>query len=336
MNLLKKFDWSFKSIAKIFAMVLLGILALSIVVSLVGFSLHTLFSRNDLYNPTSYYGGIAQKIAPMASYAPEAAMQDNSQGDSTVSEGNAGNFEIKEYSAQIKTRKLDDVCATLLALKQRSDVVFKTSNQNQDACNVRFKVKKEQEKEMVALITGLKPDSMNANITSLQPVLEQYDTELEILGKKLASIEETLQKAQNAYDELSLLATRKQDVETLTKIIDSKLTLIQKLTDERIAVKEQLDRSNKDKAQQLDRLDYVYFNVDVYKDLLLDWKQIKDSWKYEAKMFVQNLNDVFQDLTIRLAHYLVRCVEVAIYAFISLILIRLAWGAGKRIWIWKR
>ena len=270
--------------------------------------------------------------------AAEPMMLKSSIGISPIPEpgfstgDDAEEYEIKSYNATIKTRRLEKTCKVVADLKVREDVIFENANQNDDGCYFSFKVKKESAEEILAVIEKLKPEDLNENIRTIKGTIEFYDKQLDILEKKLESVEDTLTKAQSAYDEVATLATRKQDVESLALIIDNKLKLIEKLTNERMNIKQQIDRYNQNKAEQLERLNYSFFNVNIYKDLIFDWKDIKESWKYELKAFVRNFNEVVQGISVNLVTYMIRFVQVAIYFFISVFLLKFVWVATKRIW----
>lgn len=340
MNIFKNFDWSFKSIAKVIGMVILGIIALTVVISLISFSVKTIFGTASYKNYNEYdyvmeKGAVGYDMARTSSMMPQIAMPPIPEPEYTTGK-DAEEYEVKEYYGTIKTRKLDDTCAVISDLKIRKDVIFESSDKNKESCSYRFKVEKEITNEIVEIIEKLKPENFNASVQTIKGTIERYDDELDILNKKLTSIEETLEMAQSSYDEISRLATRQQDAETLAKIIDSKLNLIEKLSNERLNVKERIDRFNQNKADQLDRLNYTFFNINIYKDLIFDWKEIKDSWKYETKQLVRNVNEVFQGISLHLATYLVRFVQVVIYIFISLFLLKFVWIGIKRVWKGKK
>lgn len=332
MSFFKNFDWSIKSIAKVAGLAMLGIVGFSVVIAMIGFSFRTVFQQ-----PSGYDRNYAMDYA-------ESATMNDSLGvvrskismpvpEPSYSSGDdAENYEVKSYSASIKSRNLEKTCSVIAGLKSRTEVIFETSNQNEENCYYRFKVKKDAEKEIVALLNTLKPEDLNENIQTIKGTLEAYDKQLEILEKKLASIEETLKNAQSAYDDVADLAAKKQDVESLAMIIDNKLNLIDKMTNERLNIKEQIDRYIQNKADQLERLNYSFFDVNIYKDKIFDWKQIKDSWKYELKAFVRNFNEVLQGVSVNLVTYMIRFVQVAIYFFISLFLLKAVWTATKRVW----
>lgn len=344
MKFLKNFDWSAKSILKAIGLILLAIMALSLAISLVGLAFRTVVSPSQNYGEYGKGGGVAydmameesayydyddgyaitqKAISPSGAYYPEP-------GYSTGNDAEA--YEVKQYSGTIRTRKLDKTCGTIDALKVKDYIIFEDSNKNDDNCYYRFKVVKEKADEVVKVIEDLKPEILNVNVQSIKGQVEGIEDEMSILQKKLDSIEETLDNAQDAYDEISELATRQQDAETLAKVIDSKLNLIERLTSQKLMVKEQIDRYNESKKDQLDRLNYTFFDINVYKDLIFDWKSIKDSWKYETKKLVYNINEAFQAVSLYLVTYLVRFAQFVLYLFISVFLLKFVWIGVKRIW----
>ncbi|MDH5596931.1 MAG: hypothetical protein OEY44_02405 [Candidatus Peregrinibacteria bacterium] len=344
MSLFKHFDWSAKSIAKVAGLALLGVAAIAVAVALISFSFRTIFSIGEVSYRSSTQGMMD------GGYAYDMAMEEAAYGGNAVAYGtkmmapsiaptpdfssgtDAENYEVKSYYASVETRKLDETCKSIGDLKAKDYVIFEDSNKNDDSCYYRFKVEKDKADEVVKLLEDMNPKTFDANIQSIKRNVEGIEDELEILKKQLTSIEETLENAQSAYDEISTLATRQQDAETLAKIIDSKLNLIERLTNQRLQTKNQIDRYNEVRADQLDRLNYTFFNVNIYENLLLDWKQIKDSWKYETQALVRNINSVFQAITLNLVTYLVRFAQVVLYLFISVFLLKFVWVGAKKIW----
>ena len=339
MNFIKKFDWSFKSIAKVIGVVLGGTLVLAIAIALFGFSIRTVFQGTR--STISSFGGVSSgsKMYAQSMESGNYAFDDMAMPvpDPGYSSGtDAENFEVKSYDATIKSNKIDDTCQKILDLKTSNEVIFEYSNLNEENCSFRFKVLKEAEEKTLKTIQDLKPESLNTSVESIKQTVDFYEKQQDILKQQLDSIDETLDKAQTAYNEITVLATKKQDVESLALIISNKLTLIDKLTSQRLSIKQQMDQNSKSKAEQLDRLQYSFFNVNVYKYAMLDWKQIKESWKYEVKQFVNNLNSMVQGISVNLITYFVRFIQVAIYIFLSVFLLKYGWIAIKRIWKGKR
>ena len=346
MNPFKNFDWSFKSIAKAFGALLLGVVALTILISLLGFSYRVVTNNGAVRGITQSLsmksmnyamdyddGGYAEEPMAERSYAG-GGIAPTINVSPTGSD--AEDYEVREYNGSIKTRNIDETCGVIAQLKAKDYVIFENSDKNKDNCYYRFKVNKENNEEILAVIQNLDPEYFNANIRTIKGSIEHYESEVEILTKKLTSVEDTLRNAQSAYDEISKIATEQRDSETLAKIIDSKLNLIEKLTNERLSIKERIDRYNKSKADQMDRLDYTFYNINVYKDVLFDWKNIKDDWKREFKQMVQEINQTFQGLSLGLVMYLFKFVQIAIFFLISLFLVKIVWAFTKKIWKGKR
>jgi chromosome segregation ATPase len=155
---------------------------------------------------------------------------------------------------------------------------------------------------------------------------------MEILNRKKASIESTLEDAIKSYDEISRVATQARDAQSLANIIDSKIRIIEKLSQERININEQLDRLGRQKAEQLDRLEYTYFHVYVYENKFMDAEMLKDSWKNEIKNFVAEINKIAQDSSIGLVALIFKIIQVALYLLIITITLKLGWKAAKIIW----
>jgi len=118
----------------------------------------------------------------------------------------------------------------------------------------------------------------------------------------------------------------------LAKIIDSKIGIIERLTQERININAQLERLERSKAEQLDRLDYTYFNVYVLENKFIDGDNLKDSWKIAVKSFIRDVNGVIQDITINLVSLLFLILQYIIYLFIILIVVKYGWRLAKYIW----
>ena len=343
MKFLKNFDWSAKSVLKAIGVIFLAIVALSIAITLISFAFKTVFPVGSNYMQSGKGGGIAydmameesayydydngisisRGIAPTSAYYPEPGYSSGNDAEA---------YEVKQYSGTIRTRKMDKTCEIIDSLKAKDYIIFEDSNKNDDYCYYRFKVVKDKADEVVKIIEDMKPEVFNVNVQSIKKNVEGIEDELSILQKKLDSIEETLENSENAYDEISQLATNQKDAETLAKVIDSKLNLIERLTNQKLQVKEQIDRYNESRGNQLDRLNYTFFDINVYKDLIFDWKSIKDSWKYETKQLVYNVNKAFQAVSLYLITYLVRFAQFVLYLFISVFLLKFVWIGVKKIW----
>lgn len=241
-------------------------------------------------------------------------------------------FEVTQYYANIETRRLNETCSAITALKPREDVIFENANEYDQGCNYTFKVKKDKVEEILAIVKNLNPRELNDNTYTIKNLVDDYTSQIDILKNKLASIDDTMDKSVSAYDQVTALATRTQDVESLAKIIDSKINIIERLTQERININSQLESIERAKAEQLDRLEYTYFSVNIFESKFVDMKNLKDSWKSAIKTFVRDINIIFQDITVGLVTLLFLALQYAIYLLILLFVAKYGWQLVKYIW----
>ncbi|MDD4476882.1 MAG: hypothetical protein PHY40_01855 [Patescibacteria group bacterium] len=333
------------NIFKIVGLALVAIVVIAFAFRMIGSSLGSIFSKNNTGGFTTYQsapafdsGGINYKESDNVSLSlrnassPSDALIPTPISGETAAGDNAEEFEVTEYNAFIETRHLKNICDEIITLKTRDDVIFENANEYEKNCNYSFKVKRDSVDEILTIIKALDPKEFNVNTYTIKRLIDDYTGETEILNKKIKSIEETLTSATRAYDNIAALATKTQDVESLAKIIDSKINIIERLTQERININAQLERLGRAKAEQLDRLDYTYFSVNVLENKFVDWQNLKDSWKMAIKSFVSDINKVMQDITINLIAFLFFAIQYVIYLFVVLIIVKYGWKLAKYIW----
>lgn len=241
-------------------------------------------------------------------------------------------FEVTQYSAYIETRKLDDTCDAFSELKERSDVIFEAANTYDKGCSFTFKVKHDAIDYVLGWLKDFDPKELSENTYTIKQQVDDFTKEIEVLEKKRDSIDQTLTQALNAYDEITRLATQTQNADALAQIINSKINIIERLTQERININEQLDRYARAKEDQLDRLDYTYFNVTVVENKYVDGEQISESWKQALRMFVWNVNAKLQDLTINMIVLFLLVIQWLIYAVVVLFIAKYGWKFATYIW----
>ena len=335
-------------VAKIAGLAIVAIVVIALAIRLIGSSFSSLFTRSNTNSWTNRmalvddsdigYGtsgemaydkaaaGVGLSLRNVASSPSIAPMPGNTTGD------NAEEYEVKEYNVMVETRHLDNTCQTVADLKARPEVIFESAAQYEHNCRYTFKVKNDSVAEILKIIEALDPKELNANTYTIKRLIEDYTNQTEILEKKMNSIDETLANAVSAYDNIMKLANRVQDVESLAKIIESKLNIIERLTQERLNVSTQLEQLARAKAEQLDRLDYTYFYVNIIENKFIDWQNLKDSWKAAIKSFIGEVNEVLQDITINLAAGLLLVLKYILYLLIILLIAKYGWKAGKQIW----
>jgi len=346
MEFLKKFNLTPLKILKIVGLAIAGLILIILAWQLIS---ATFSSITKNYSPMmgsfssqesglDYYGSMKDYASPAAEGSLGLSERNVTGASETISDqvtasgDNAEDFEVTEYSATIETRRLGDTCAKFIELKGRDYVIFEAANQYDTWCSYTFKVKRERAEEILAVIKGLKPKYLQESTYTIKSLLEDYTSEMDILENKMSAINKTLDDAVAAYDSIAGVATRTQDAESLAKIIDSKIKIIERLSGERINIGAELDRLARSKAEQLDRLEYIYFYVDITEDKYIDFKNLKDSWKQAIKNFVYDVNQVIQDISVNLLALLFFVFQYLVYFFIVLILAKYSWRFIKRIW----
>ena len=129
-----------------------------------------------------------------------------------------------------------------------------------------------------------------------------------------------------------MVAKNAQDVESLAQIINNKINLIERLTQERLNTVAQLERLSRSKAEQLDRLEYTYFNINIYENKFIDGEHIQESWKAAVRQSIQDVNGTLQNVSINLVALLFALVQYVLYFFILLIVVKFLWRAARSIW----
>ncbi|MDP3995272.1 MAG: hypothetical protein Q8P78_01500 [bacterium] len=334
MEFLKQFDVKTSTIFKMAGLALVLLILLALMFRVVGSSFTALNRGTNQVAPGMAYYGEGGMDFDSAYSTKEALSSRNIVPP--IPESPTGDdaeaYEVTDYYATIETRKLDESCGRITALKSLEYVIFESSNEYDQGCSYSFKVKNDNVEQVLELIEDLNPENLTQNTYTIKRQIDDYTSEVDVLEKKRDSIDETLANAVSAYDEIAALATRAQDVESLAKIIDSKINLIERLTQERIAINDRLDRLERSRADQLDRLEYTFFNVSIYESKYVDGQEIKDSWKMAIQQFVRDVNDILQDVTINLVNIALRVGLFVIYFFILLLAAKYGWRAAKYLW----
>lgn len=333
-NFFKSLD--FKTILKFGGIGVFVLLVLGLLLSLGSFTIRTAMNIAPQYRntPSSYDYAVSENgmVYGKGGGGITLSTQNIMYDDTYVAGSDLQDFEVTEYSAYVRTGKFNSVCKEIESWKAKSSVVFENSNRDDYYCSYRFKVEKDFSEEILSLVKDLNPQNLNINTEIIKKQINDYTSEEEILSQRLEQVEETLEEAQKAYDGVTRLATNSKDVESLAKIINDKIILIEKLTSERLNTKNSLDRIAKAKAEQLERLDYIFFSVSVVREVIVDLEEIKNSWTNELQNFVRNFNEMLQGLTVKLLSFALILLQVSIYLILALFIGKYGWRFVKFVW----
>ncbi len=250
--------------------------------------------------------------------------------------GDAENYETLTYYVNFKKSGIDNICNEIKSLKKLNYVVFEDSSNNDTSCSYSFKVERNHVDDVVNLLNKFEPNDFTANMDVVKKQLVEYDSQLNILLKRQNELKKTLDDAILAYDNLITLATNVEDTESLTKIINSKLAMIDKLTNQRFALAAKIDSISKRSAELRDKIEYAYFHVSVSKYRIFDFDGLKDSWVNQVRTFVYNFNAMLQSLSIGIFSLFLSLFQIVVYvsivAFIALAFVKYGWKFVKRFW----
>ena len=237
----------------------------------------------------------------------------------------AEEFEAQEYSLLFEEPDKVPRCRAVLTLKEREEVVFEDAREWERGCAYTFKVARSEAQGVLSLLQSFSPKEMSARTYTTQKSFQNIATEEETLEKKLEAIDQTLQDALAAYEELTSLARRTGEARALSEVIDSKVRTLERLTQERVRVVARLSSLARRKAEAQDRLAYTRFRVEVRAVRVFDAVRLRDEWHAALRTFVDRANGVLEDMTLRFAFFLLVALQWALYLWVFV------W-AGKRFW----
>lgn len=336
MKILNKYKFTMQNVLKGFGIIFLVLVLLSFAMSFVFSPLLkniNSFTRSSLVNSPSYGGMMESSVAPkMATLSARNVMMSDDGIKHDYATGNdAENFEVTEYYAYIESSDIKNDCKIISNLKPLDYVIFENANQDENSCNFTFKAEKDWEKEILRILRNLKPKNLSENIHTIKSQIEDYTSESDILKKKQKSIEDTLEKATKTYNEISEFAREQKDTESLSKVIDSKLRTIERLTQDLINLNAQLERIERSKQIQLDKLKYTIFRVNIIEKKLLDFKKIKENWFSAIKYAIQDINEAIQGMSVNLITLAFLLIQYSLYFFILIFIAKLYWKWAKKI-----
>lgn len=336
---MRNMNWQEVSVGKLLLLGIVGILVVAIVLALLSSVFRTL--------STGMSGGgsvFAPGVATYKGYdaVEELAFDEDSivlsqrnimpYESPSVPGNDAEDFEVVEYNGTIKTASLENVCDTISSWKPADDVIFERENRSEHGCWYRFKVERGVADKTLEAVQALRPSELNVETSTIKRQVTDYTSELEILTKKQEVVTETLENATASYDELIELATHVEDVESLAKIIESKVSQLERLTKEQLTINAQLERLARTRDEQVDRLNYVYFTLNVYEYTVFDFDNIKDSWVNEVRVFVSSVSETLQALTLGLLSKLLSLFVLIVYLLILLVVAKYGWRWLRIFW----
>lgn len=356
--------WTVRAVAKITAMALGAVIALSIGIAVLSTVARVAFSG---WTPDTVMQGVAPMVAPSASmgYGGVAGMAEmasdymggdvygtkmaNVAYDTSSSiiapmppmavngSRNAEKYERTDYSANFMTRRFTETCDAVEAWKPLEYVIFDTANRSEQNCWYAFRVATAHADEVLAKVKALKPDDMSVNVQTVAQSIENTADRITILKRRLASVDATLASAERAYDQ-AIGEVRGSSVGNLGALVTDKLNTVERLTNEKLSLDEQISSLEQGKDDQLDETAYTHFSVSVSKVSFIDWKSLGDKWRYAVQQAVNDVSDIFSGILLSIPVFALRIVWFALVGLISIIALvvfaRVARNLAVMIWHW--
>lgn len=356
---LAAFDWSLLSITKVAVALVIMSIALWLVLGVFGSVARGVFGMQS-FNTGSFnlsvgsiqealygdhemlgYGGgmVESRVATKgmmaadgyaSSYMPTPPM---AQGGDDAEE-----YEHRSHNVAYETRAFNKTCTAIEDLKPFDYVIFDSSNTQEDWCNYSFRVDVAHEAEVIGTLKALNPRDFSTNAYTIERSIENSESEIAMLERRLTSTNETLRQAESAFNTLIAQATNKGDTATLAEVINNKINTIDRLTQQVLSTQERLDRLTKNLDQQTDEIEYASFNVSVSRVMFVDTEAMADAWKTRVQQLVDKVNGTLLALTVGLIALALGAVQVLVYGAVVVIIAaffaRIMWVVVKRIWRW--
>jgi prefoldin subunit 5 len=245
----------------------------------------------------------------------------------------AESYEVQDYFVSIETGNGERDCTILQSLKDREEVIFESMNESLYGCTVSFKVKKDSVDSVLSFLNELDPREVNETTYTIKREVSQLETQMDILKTKLAALDTALADALASFADVEAAARRSGDVASLAQVTDSKLNAIERINASRLEVTTELDRLERAKTETLDRMEYVYFSVNVYENEWVRGTDLKDSWVASVQELIRDLNGFLQDLSIGFVQFALTVVKYTLYASVLYIIARPVILRVRRTWM---
>lgn len=279
-----------------------------------------------IYNKGGMVGYSADSYRESSYYTPQAPAVTN--------KAEAEKYELSSYNATIKTRHFEEDCASVQALKKDSSVIFLSVNSAKTYCTFSFKVEKAGLQKVLDILKGMDPDSLNENVETIAATLATYDRRKEILETQLTVVDATLKNAIASYEELSSLAVKSRDANSLATAINNKIDIIDRLSTKKLSIEEQLRSMSLSSSDSKAETGFAHFSVSVTKDTYIDGEAIATSWKYATQTLLNKINILLQELSLGFISVMLTLLKYMLYLLVFVALLKYVKRAV--IWIWNR
>jgi hypothetical protein len=355
--------WSVRAWAKLLGLALVGIIVFSVVFGILGsvvrFALMGTSMGSTSFVPQaidmpSYragYGGMGGGMAEVAYDSMDMVVGKMASNIAMPSiapmppmgmvngSRNAEKFERTEYSAQFSTRAFVSTCDAVEALKPREYVLFDSAQRSTYSCWYSFRVEVAHTDEVLFVLKELRPDELSTNVHTVAQAIEDTTDRIAALKRQRTSVEETLAEAERAYDD-AIRASRNEGIVGLGSLVTEKLSTVERLTNTKLSLDEQIRAYEAGKTSQLDDTAYTHFSVQVSKVSIIDWKSLAEMWRTSLKQMVYDVSTVLSSIVLMVPVLVLKAVWFMVVALVTILSLtmfaRLAWSMVLYVWHVRR
>lgn len=327
-----------KKVVKLVPVFLGGLILLAVIIAVVADVYKGAGRRNE--SLTMDYERASRGAASLAPPANGSVSESadigrgagNIEKDFAPSGDDAEEFEVTRYNARIKTRKLDKTCGVLDELKPLDYVIFENMRAYDDGCSYHFKVKRTHTDEILEIINALNPDELSQQTYTIKEQIEDTTSEIDVLKEQQETIRQILEEAKVSYREVTQLARSSDNAQALADTIRHRVETIERLTERRVRLANRLERLQKRRAEQLDRLNYTFFTVNVTEEKYINWQEVQASWKHSVRELVSTFNSTVQGVTVHLIGFILVAAQFVFYLLLLFFAVKYGWRFVKRNW----
>lgn len=317
-------NWKSFSLVRKIVLCITGVVAVVVTLLVVafikasfGYSMN--FSQGSMVPPGSVssmsYGKVSYDSYPGNGSSPVSYEQSTPTADAEL-------YEVTSYQATIESRTMEDDCKAIQALKSDDAIIFLSSSVGKTSCSFNFKAKKSASQKALDAINILNPKQLTENVHTIEDTLITYDRRKEILENKLKTIDSILTDAVASYQEVSRLAVQTGSVTNLRQAINDKVDIVERLTQKKLAIEQELASISNSSSSDLDQTNYAQFSVYIVKDTFIDKDSLVSSWKNEIKRLVREINNSLQSITIGFLSILLTVATYILYLLVGILILK--------------
>lgn len=365
LSLIGETSWTMRAIAKVAGLALGGLVVLAIAFGILGAAFRFAFYGGDdmgmmtrgvpgvAFEEVSYddgysYGGYGGGM--MAAY--DTAVLGKSAGLAVQNytmpvppmpmvngSRNAEKYERTGYSARFETRRFAETCDEIEGLKPLDYVLFDSANRAERSCWYSFRVETAHADEVLALIEDLGPTDLSVDVQTVAQSIEDSTDRVAALKRQRATIDATLAAAERAYDE-AIRAVRTSEVSGLGALVSDKLATIERLTNAKLSLDEQIRMLEAGTQSITDDTTYAHFSVSVSRISLVDWRALGASWRLAFESAIREASDLLAAILFMIPVIVLKAAWFLVLALAAVsalaLLARLAQYLVLLIWRWGR